>query len=166
MLGVVIVYEDFSLGRRAMEAYNFMVAELGRVFEFSNSMWKFDLLQNEKLSEIAAGDAAQAGLIIVAARGGQSIPPELENWCESWIPHRRELTGAVAALIDQRGGKSGPGSPVFDYLKNVADRAGMDFLSGVSGPRLAKGDLTARQGAGLHNPDPDDSRVRHWGLNE
>ena len=53
---VVIAYEDFRAGKRAMDVCKPLVSMLGNEVQFRNCMWKFDILHNEKLNQIAIGE--------------------------------------------------------------------------------------------------------------
>ena len=41
---VVIAYEDFDTGKHARKTYDFLVENLGQRCEFTNQMWKFEVL--------------------------------------------------------------------------------------------------------------------------
>ena len=41
---VVMAYEDFDTGKRAMRTYDYLVQHLGDECLFKNQMWKFDVL--------------------------------------------------------------------------------------------------------------------------
>src|SRR5262245_57788797 len=76
---VVIAYEDFETGKNAKKTYDFLVEHLGHECEFSNQMWKFDVLALPKLKEMAARDAADADIIIISAHGTSELPPEVKS---------------------------------------------------------------------------------------
>src|SRR5437899_9600969 len=63
---VLIAYEDFETGKHAKRTYDFLVENIGGDWNFSNQMWKFDVLLLPKLREIALDDAARADIIIIS----------------------------------------------------------------------------------------------------
>ena len=71
---VVLVFEDFNTGRRAKEAYDFLVANLTHEWQVTSEMWKFELLSSPELRKMAAKDAAVANLVIVSSRGDRELP--------------------------------------------------------------------------------------------
>jgi hypothetical protein len=66
---VVIMYEDFGTGTRAKKGLDYVAAELGNDLEFRNSMWRLDVLQEPKVSILAASALAEADLLIISLRG-------------------------------------------------------------------------------------------------
>jgi len=57
---VVIAYEDFETGKQAKRTFDFLAEQLKDECQFTNQMWKFDVLNIPKLREMAAKDAAGA----------------------------------------------------------------------------------------------------------
>src|SRR5882757_884128 len=84
-LTVLIAYDDFAAGKLAMETRHIFAGQFGRDCEFHDNMWKFDALQIPKLREIAAAEAAEADIIIIAAYEGGRLPPEVVSWMELWV---------------------------------------------------------------------------------
>jgi len=172
LLKVLVVYEDFAAGRRANDTCSFLMTQLGDEFELRSGLWKFEILRNSKLAEIAAAEALEADVIIVAARGESPLPNEVTGWIDQWLPLRGVSAGALIALI---GGSMNPGNappPAYTYLQKVAATANMDFLPQV----LA---FTGRESLSCNARRPSEaSPVRwdelmqrprpeeHWGINE
>ena len=130
---VVIAYEDFTAGKRALDACKLLVAHLGADVQFRSGMWKFDLLRNARLNEIAIGDAVDADLIIVATGENPELPAEVKEWVGAWAPRKRGQTAALVALVDFPADEmSSPdverASLVHAWLKQAAATAGIDFL--------------------------------------
>ena len=48
--------------------------QLGRDYDFTNQMWKFDILGNAKMREMAVKDAEEADLIIISTHGTENCP--------------------------------------------------------------------------------------------
>src|SRR4051812_13390051 len=115
---VMIAYSDFSAGRRAMDACQLLVAELGGDVEFCSSMWRFEMLQVSKLKRIAARDAIEADMVIVATNA-EELPHEIKKWIQAWTPHKRGQTAALVALFDILGGGFAETHPVHTFLKQA-----------------------------------------------
>ncbi len=172
MFRALVICEDFAAGKRAIETCDFLIAQLGDAVDCRSSAWKFDLLQNAKLKEIAAADAIEADVIVIAAREANGLPDAVRSWFEMWVPQRASRAGALVALLDGRGGYGDGASPAYTCLKEVAARAGMDFLPREARfPRIAgSGEKPARDakkdssliGGLVREATP----VQHWGLNE
>ena len=126
---VVIAYEDFTAGRRAIDACKLLVAQLGNEVRFRSSMWKFDVLEVAKLNRMATHDAVEADMIIVATAQNGELPGAVKVWVESWVPEKRGQTAALLALMDFSDVSELDGANLArDYLQNAAAEAGIDFL--------------------------------------
>jgi hypothetical protein len=125
---VVIVYEDFAAGKHAQETYDFLVSQLGRDYIFSNQMWKFDVLGNAKMREMAVKDAEAADLIIISTHGTSELPVEVKSWIDRWTSEKGHAM-ALVNLVDCQEGRETDSAELKEYLQNVAKRAKMDFFS-------------------------------------
>jgi hypothetical protein len=126
---VVIAYEDFDSGRRAMDACKLLVSQLGNEVHLRSSMWKFEVLEVTKLNRIATHDAIEADMIIVATARNGDLPGPVKAWVESWVPEKRGQTAALLALMVFTDGNELDGTnPTRTYLRSAATAAGIDFL--------------------------------------
>jgi hypothetical protein len=163
---VVIAYEDFETGKHAKRTYDFLVEHLGEECQFNNQMWKFDVLAVPRLREMAAKDAAQADIIIVAAHGGNELPVEVHSWIESWL---MEQTRAIAlvGLFDTSEIRENPAS---SYLSKIAKRAGMEYFGQPGlwpeGGPTNDSDMNERTFSALTGMVQLDRDISHWGINE
>src|SRR5256885_16899933 len=89
---VVIAYEDFETGKHAKKTYDFLVANLGKDCQFTNQMWKFDVLGLPKLREMAAKAAALAEIVIISSQGGQALPHQIKSLIELWVGYNSTST--------------------------------------------------------------------------
>src|SRR4051794_10180347 len=128
IFNVVIAYEDFAAGKHAKETYDYLVHHLGREFEFENQMWKFDVLGNPKMKEMAVKDAATADLIIISTHGVGDLPREVKSWIDHWVEHKGSAM-ALVTLVDRPPGENGEVPPIRTYLQRVARKAKMDFFA-------------------------------------
>ena len=166
------MYEDFAAGRRANDTCSFLLAQMGQEAELRSEMWKFEVLRNPKLADIAAGEALEADVIIVATHGAMPLPEEVTGWIDRWLPLRENRAGALIALLGGSLNPKQPLPPAYAYLQKVAESAKMDFLPRVlaykaeettdfDGPPLS--DVSAaRWDELMKRPGPE----RHWGINE
>jgi hypothetical protein len=173
---VVIAYEDFDTGKHAKRTYDFLVENLGRECQFTNQMWKFDVLSIPKLREMAAKDAVQADIIIVSSHGGDELPEPVKAWIESWLAEKGNVN-ALVALFDCPDEDSLKTRRIRTYLADVAERGGMEFFAQPDdwpGRRTGTGPLQSRHDSDL---DPktsstltsvlqQDTGFPRWGINE
>jgi hypothetical protein len=169
---VVIAYEDFETGKNARKTYDFLVAHLGNECQFSNQMWKFDVLSVPKLREIAAKDACAADIIIISCRSGE-LPDDVKAWIELWIGEENHPL-ALAALFEYAPDDLYQTREPRAYLASVAKRGQMEFFAQpeewlprnadlLTRERDAASDKTLSALAGLVERD---ERAPRWGLNE
>lgn len=127
IFNVVIAYEDFDTGKHAKETYDFLVHNLGHECQFSNQMWKFDVLGIPKLREMAAKDAAMADIIIISCHGTHDLSADVKAWIGSWVQSRTNAIALVALF-----GNSAPcseGQFLRAYLADIAKLARMEFFA-------------------------------------
>src|SRR5437867_3612515 len=86
VFNVVVAYEDFVAGKRAKDTCDTIIRDLGPNYTFHFDLWKFDVLQVPQLREIAANDALDAHMIIIAAQGKDELPQALKDWIQNWSP--------------------------------------------------------------------------------
>ena len=122
---ILIAYQNLETGKHAKNTYDFLVKHLGADCQFTNEMWKFEVLSIPHLQEIAAKDAAMADIIMISCDGTQ-LPPEVSAWIERWLgqPHH---AFALVALFDSPGEEGQ--TEVRSYLAGVAKRGEMEFFA-------------------------------------
>ena len=171
-IDVVIAYQDLETGKSAKSTFDFLVERLGHECEFTNQMWKFDVLAIPKLREIAAKDGAVADIIIISCRGGE-LPAEVKAWIELWLAEETKPIALVALF--GRGEEEGT-EAIRSYLAAVAKRGQMEFFAqpdegpgnkpseeSFLGRRETGQDRTLSMLAGAMNRDTSFPR---WGINE
>jgi hypothetical protein len=165
---VLVIYEDFAASRQATSTCNLLMNKLGDEFELRCSMWKFEVLRNESLRQMAAVEATEADAIIVATRGGSALPEEITHWVDGWISLRGDHPAALIALVDAGFQNTNKASGVHDYLQSVAAAAKMDFLPQVSSFTMNESRMAglAPQMDALSRDTSWSTSERHWGINE
>ncbi|MDB6067570.1 MAG: hypothetical protein JWR26_3778 [Pedosphaera sp.] len=125
---VLIVYEDFAAGKHAKETYDYLVHQLGRDYQFTNQMWKFDILGNFKMREMAVKDALEADLIIVSTHGIGELPAEVKTWLDQWLAQKGNAM-ALVTLVDRPQTEALESNSIRSYLQGLARKAKMDFFA-------------------------------------
>lgn len=166
----VIVYEDEATFLRADTICHDLIREFHDA-ELDCFWVAFRGLANAMLARDAAEKAAEADLIVFSAHAGPRLPEQVEQWIESWLPHKNLEETALAALVGlATDGKKGV-TPIHTYLQEVAARRHMDFI-----PQVIAADTQGPGSAGERPPDAYEIRStfvltqrlvpQHWGLNE
>ena len=126
---VVVAYEDRHARDRMVHIYDNVTAGLADEIELHFTWWRFDLLTDPELFAEAVRSAVEAEMIVFSAHAGSEFPRQVRKWVDVWTKQRANRSGALAALIgldeDARSGIT----PRHLYLRQVAERAQMDYLS-------------------------------------
>ncbi|MHB8520909.1 MAG: hypothetical protein ACYDH9_09130 [Limisphaerales bacterium] len=125
---VVVAYEDFATGIRAKKAFDGVLRELGSDLTFNCKLWKFDILRIPQLKEMAADDAAEADMVLIAAHSGSELPAGVKKWIDLWVTRRRPGPRALVSLLDPEEGSPSGRNLVCNYLHQVSERGHMDFF--------------------------------------
>ena len=129
-LRVVVVYEDFEMAVQARKVCDLIVEESRVGAEVQLSVWRFDSFCSGDLRNAVGRQADQADVIVVAPRGLDRLPAEVDAWLKRWSTHRHAEPGALVAVFHPEAAQEGANSNVALRLWRAADRAGMDFFSG------------------------------------
>jgi hypothetical protein len=173
---VVTAYEDFTTGKHARETYDFLVQNLGPNCQFSNQMWKFDVLSIPKLAELAAKDAATGDIILIATHGTSELPGQVKRWFELWLAEEAKPM-ALVALLDCPQEEIWKTRGTREYLAGIARRGGMEFFAQVEAqmaPQSGGQPLLAQRPANLSEKTlttlagavQREVTVPRWGINE
>ena len=138
-INVVILFEDIAAGKRAKKIYDCLVLHL-KDFEFDYEVWKFDILENAKLQELAASDAAAADIIIIAMHGDTEFPAHIKAWFDLWVGQNGNPM-ALVVLYDVYPTETSAPARTRGYLESVAQRGNMDFFVQPDGPADGSGQI-------------------------
>ncbi|MBI4664329.1 MAG: hypothetical protein HY735_36495 [Verrucomicrobia bacterium] len=128
-LRILVAYDGFESGLRALQLYQRMSRNFDHEFFFDVDFWRFEILIRPSFGEEAALQAAQADIVIIAVDGTCSLPFEVQIWIEKWV---RKKTGQQSAFVylpaNPCQGTQGS-TYLRAYLRGVAVRGNMDFIS-------------------------------------
>ncbi len=128
---VVVIYEDAGAQQTAVAFCDCLLQRFSAEEGFDVSWWPFDRLQMAENAETATRKAAEAEIVVFASRTGGTFPAFMQAWTERWIAERQELEGALVGLYVSDSDAAGTSDEFHNYLRRVAHRAGMDFLTEV-----------------------------------
>jgi hypothetical protein len=95
----------------------------------SSAQWMpFSDIAKPGLSEAFFQKLLEADLIIFAASGEGDFKPEFKSWLDRWAVKRKSREGALAGIFNDRKAMD-VSSKKEVYLRHVAHRAGLDYLS-------------------------------------
>lgn len=125
---VVTVDEGARARKTAIEFCESLIQRFWRRFDFEVSSWSFSDLERPEACSEAARKAVAADIIVFATEMGHALPWYIQGWIEQWVAERKEKEGSLAALWVPN---LAPENHHLAYLRKVAHRAGMNFLTQV-----------------------------------
>ena len=134
VLKIVIVYEDLVTGIEATAVLSRLAGHLETELEIKrdtwwmdNCVWKFEMLRDPELWQLAVTEVVEADIIIISI-GGAELPVCARNWIESVLPMKEGRPAALVALLNR--GQDVPGKPSRPeaYLRRLAGQCGFDFF--------------------------------------
>jgi hypothetical protein len=127
-LKVAIIHHDESTRALASLVLG-RASQSAGMRSFQCTWWNIDNLLHARVLDDAVQAAIAADLIIVALSLPGELPPGLCVWVDFWLPRRPQGSGALVALIGVPEQSSLASAQARDYLRAVARRAHMDFLT-------------------------------------
>jgi hypothetical protein len=124
---VVVIYEDPSLRERAVRFCEHLAEH--QFPELTLDWWSFPVLSQPAVSHSAVEKAVGADVVVFAMAAGGDLPDEVKLWIEKWLNKRGEREGAIVGLLRCEEGMHETASFREIYLRHIAHRAGMDYLS-------------------------------------
>jgi hypothetical protein len=177
---VIIVHEDPVSGQQAASVLRRLAARLesefaieGAMSETSGNVWKFEGLQNPEQMELAVAKAAEADMIIISAGNLSKLPDCVRNWLESALPRKRGEPAALVALLDRTTETHTATSHPGDYLRELAERFGLDFFCNADETRRRDSGIAAVLSRAEDDSAPRPESIsyqannyRGWGIND
>lgn len=173
-LSGVVIYEDRTTRDRAIQLCDGLVRNFWSDLSLEFTWWKFDYLRDVEISRIAVEAATRADLVLFSAHARRQLPAAVESWIESWLRRKETRSAVLVALIGLASDQIQGLSPIHIYLREVADRAQMDYLPHVLQSVAERADISTEaitdraekvtavlDGILQHHPVPS-----RWGINE
>ena len=130
-LVAVVVCEEPMTAPRACALLKRVGRQSGSEGRLLYSWWTFGVLASASLRQIAASEAAEADMVIIAAREGPGLPQSIKDWISLWLatgeyhPRRR----ALVALLEPDKAANGASRGVVTELKHLAEADDIDFIA-------------------------------------
>lgn len=140
-LEVVVAYRDVDherLGRTYCES-------LSSQLEWDVSPvvtdWKFEMLACPSLGGIAAAEAREARLVVLATDSADVLPDAVKAWVLRWASARLPYRAALVVLLTENAGCPGALWPDFSYLAEKMKACGRELFVYATGSSLDNGGL-------------------------
>lgn len=128
---VIIVHEDAGTRDHAARFCRQLAELHGAGMEFQFHWWSGDRLANATDAGEAAAAAARAPMVVLSLQPEGDVPAVIKHWIEHWLRARGEREGALIGLVETDPNPCSIACLKEVYLRRVAHRAGMDYLSHV-----------------------------------
>jgi hypothetical protein len=170
-LHVAAFYEDLRTGEWAKEIFDRIRSRVPRDTHTTPGLWRFDILQDDHVREVAVGDAADAAVIVVAARGTRPLPRRLLDCVEEALTLRHQARVGLVGILDGTDQIANETLPVYRQLQAICRHAKLRFFS-LPARNLAPSPAVSEAIRFAANRFLDSSlsieihSYRTWGLNE
>jgi hypothetical protein len=125
---VVILHETEEALTRALELCDRIMEQCWEHVELDIGHWSMELLSMESCGLEATHRAARADILVVAAEGQGAFPDSFKDWTRQWLDHRAHREGVLVGLFHQPAEQEGETASRDIHLRQLALRAGMDYL--------------------------------------
>jgi hypothetical protein len=121
---VLVLFENDAARNQAVKFCDELIHRFWSQHEIEVTWCSFGSLCDSSNAQQCSSKATHAEVVIVAASG--QVPPDIQSWIDRWIELRGEREGA---LVNVCASGEEPASGTQLYLRHVAHRAGMDYLT-------------------------------------
>jgi len=128
---VVILYDDPATRQRAMEVCDHLAKRFWSEVDLKFHWWRTDFLEDAGMAATAAENSCNADFVLVSLLPETEMPPLIRRWFEGWVTGREGREGALIDLTASADAGSLAAHRNRLYLRELAHRAGMDYLAHV-----------------------------------
>lgn len=122
---VTAVCEDCSAGARVDEFSQSLSRQLGPNCKITKGLWLLTELRTPQLRSIAAGEAAQADLVLISIHHAENLPEGVKSWIDLWLRQKGNRPTVILALFDPL--HLGSSKSLQAHLGEVARRGNMEL---------------------------------------
>jgi hypothetical protein len=126
---VLVAYDNIRSGIGAKVFCDRFSQQLGTARKLQLGLWSFSALQRRQLAELAAVEAGQTDLLIVAVSGDAELPRPLKSWISHSLRRIRARDGILVAQVHGILKMDQEMSPAYACLKHLAEDAGVRFFA-------------------------------------
>lgn len=126
---IITISQDNACRDRTVKFCDELVKRFWTQCEFDISWLSFDDLGGQNQLRNAAERGKSARILVISMNPAPEAPEELQAWAEAWLAKRGEREGYIIGLGDPGHIAASGVSRNFVYLRDLAHRAGMDYLT-------------------------------------
>jgi len=125
---MVMIYEDEITRNQALRIYEHLLQRIENICRLETYRWD---MKNPEGLEALFEAVTMANIIFVTGRDTSELPVEVQNAVESGLSMKRVEKSALVALLGRASVEDRAPSALHLYLKETAQRTGLDFFPGV-----------------------------------
>ncbi len=125
-LSVFGTYQDFPSGARFYEFCRRLSDLLGPTYKVKRQAVPFSALSSRLLRAEYAREATSGDMVIVSARNGICVPPELLEWSDCWDLKSGNTPSVLCAILKEH--ESPLANPLVLFLEDFARSLKLEFL--------------------------------------
>jgi len=133
---VLVAYDNFSSGCRAMGLLKRLAERGGGAGGWTHTMIRFDLMADATFFELAVNEALTADIVVIATMEAMELPRRVQDWVVQWLLRKEDVPQALVATFEEGGTKPNGQGFISDYLEKLADYGKIPFFS--TGSNLAR----------------------------
>ena len=126
---VAVIFDKAKARETGMAFCDSLVHKFWADNEFDVSWWNLNELQESSTAEQALKKSAVADVVVFAIEGVGS--DHFQEWTNQWLKRRGRRKGALVGLVPCTGQSASGPALIERFLRHLAHRAGMDFLTAV-----------------------------------
>jgi hypothetical protein len=130
---VVLVYQDARHERLGKTYWEGLSHYLGWNGAARLTEWKFEMLACAKLREMAATEAQEAPLVVLAADSAGGLADAVKTWFERWATGGNTSRSVLVVLLTEVLGCPAAGWPDHAYVQSIASQCGRKLVVYASG---------------------------------
>ena len=122
----VVLYGDAQSGFNAQKLLSRIARETQSGNSWQTNLWRFDVMSNRPVSDLALKDAQDAQLLFLSPGSVTQPPRWLPGWLRAWARKRRGKASAVAAWCQHP--PDGEAREAIELLRQITLEQDMTFL--------------------------------------
>ena len=128
---VAVIFEDARTQETAITFCDSLVRRFWAELEFDVSWWAFKGLERPEAAEEAINKSLGADVVVFSVQGQSEVPAHVQQWADAWLERRGKREGALVGLLNAEEDAKPEPVRAQGFLRHLAHRAGMDFLTEV-----------------------------------
>ena len=126
---VLVAYDNFSSGCRAMEMLNRLARRGAAAGVLTHTMMRFDLMADAMFFELAVSEAMASDMVVIATMETRELPQRVQDWVVQWLLRREDSPQVLAAIFAENWTTMNGQTGVSAYLKKLAGFGRIPFFS-------------------------------------